>query len=472
MDIRFFISRFMRRAHWFFLVLVLFSAAGIVLARALPSVYVASALLVVESEQIPDAMAQSTVQTLAGEQLEIIEQRILARGKLLDIANRLKVYETIRSGADRPLAAGEIVADMRDRIQINIASQAGQRGVGQATLVQVSFDAPTADMSAAVANELVTLILQEDVSMRTIVARQTLEFFQQEVERLEQALAAQSAAILQFKEQNLSALPDSMDFRREELNRIEAMVADLDRRRTAILDQIARIARLRGDVSSETAAALDGAPAPDTQVTTRDIRREDLNSELTLIENEKTGLEARILELQTSISKTPANAVLLEALERDYANVRAQYDLAVANRAKAETGETIEALSKGQRITVIEQAVAPERPEKPNRLLIAGGGVGAGLVAGIGLLVLLEYLRGAVRRPSDIVTALGITPLATLPYVATPGERRRQVLTLFAILAAFVGLVALGLWLLHTRVMPLDLIVDKLRARLPLWLAL
>ena len=49
MDIRFFISRFMRRAHWFFLVLVLFSAAGIVLARALPSVYVASALLVVES---------------------------------------------------------------------------------------------------------------------------------------------------------------------------------------------------------------------------------------------------------------------------------------------------------------------------------------------------------------------------------------------------------------------------------------
>ena len=70
------------------------------------------------------------------------------------------------------------------------------------------------------------------------------------------------------------------------------------------------------------------------------------------------------------------------------------------------------------------------------------------------------------------MTALGITPLATLPYVATPGERRRQIVTLFAILSGFVGLVALGLWLLHTRVMPLDLIVDKLRARLPLWLAL
>ena len=468
MDIRFYFSRFLRRAHWFLLVVLLFAAAGIVLARALPSVYVATALLVVESEQIPDAMAQSTVQTQAGEQLQIIEQRILARGKLLDIANRLSIYETIRMGADRPLAAGEIVDDMRERITIDMAAQAGQRGPIQATLVRVSFDAPTAEMSAAVTNELVTLILEEDVSMRTIVARQTLEFFQQEVERLEAALAEQSAAILQFKEQNLSALPDSLDFRREELVRIEARVNELDRLRTALLDQIARITRLRGD----TQPAAEDEQSADAQVTTRDIRRDDLTSELALIETEKVSLDARIAELEASISKTPANAVLLEALERDYANIRAQYDQAVSNRAKAETGETIEALSKGQRISVIEQAVAPERPEKPNRLLIAGGGVGAGIAAGIGLLVLLEFLRGAVRRPSDIVNALGITPLATLPYVATPGEKRRKILTLLASVLVLGGLIAVGVWLVHTRIVPLDLLVEKLRARLPLWMAM
>ncbi len=56
-----------------------------------------------------------------------------------------------------------------------------------------------------------------------------------------------------------------------------------------------------------------------------------------------TELEA----LKASIEATPGNAIALDTLERDYANTRAQYDAAVANKARAETGDTIEALSKG-----------------------------------------------------------------------------------------------------------------------------
>lgn len=468
MDIRFYLSRFLRRAHWFLLVVVLCSVAGVIVARVLPSVYVASALLVVESEQIPDAMAQSTVQTQASEQLQIIQQRILARENLLDIANRLEIYDAMRSEADRPLSAGEIVDDMRGRIQIDTAAQTGQRGVGQATLVSVSFDAPNAQMAAAVTNELVTLILQEDVSMRTVIARQTLEFFQQEVERLEQALAERSAAILAFKEEHLSALPDSLEFRREELARIEARVSELERERTVLLEQIDRLARLRGGSS----ASSDGEDDGTAQVTTRDIRSEDLNSQLSLVENEKSQLEARIEELNASIQQTPGNAVLLESLERDYANTRAQYDLAAANRAKAETGETIEALSKGQRITVIEQAVAPDRPEKPNRLLIMVGGIAGGIAAGLGLVVLLELLWGAIRRPADLVAGLGIAPIAVLPYVTTISEQRQNRALAVVLTVSIAGAVVLGLWAVHTQLMPLDLLVEKLRSKLPLWMSL
>jgi hypothetical protein len=69
--------------------------------------------------------------------------------------------------------------------------------------------------------------------------------------------------------------------------------------------------------------------------------------------------------LKASIEATPGNAIALDTLERDYANTRAQYDAAVANKARAETGDTIEALSKGQRISVIEQAIAPREPPAP-----------------------------------------------------------------------------------------------------------
>ncbi|WGV15943.1 GumC family protein [Fuscovulum ytuae] len=468
MDIRFYFSRFLRRAHWFLLVVLLCSAAGVIVARVLPPVFVAKALLVVESEQIPDAMAQSTVQTQASEQLQIIQQRMLARENLLDIANRLRVYDGRQAAGQEALTAGQIVADMRGRIAINTTQQGGQRGAVQATLVSVSFDAETAQMAAAVANELVTRILQEDVSMRTVVARQTLEFFQQEVERLEQVLADRSAAILAFKEQNLSALPESLEFRRQELARIEVRLADLERQRTVLFEQIDRLTRLRGGAS----ASSDGGDAGSGRVTTRDIRSEDLNSQLSLVDDELSKLQAQAAELTTTISKTPGNAILLEALERDYASARAQYDQAVVNRAKAETGETIEALSKGQRITVIDQAVAPDQPEKPNRPKLVVASVGAGIAAGLGLVAVLEFLWGAIRRPADLVTGLGIAPIAVLPYVTTIQEKRRNRAIVFLLIVAFVGVVGLALWLVHTQVMPLDLLVDKLKARLPLWMNL
>ncbi len=129
-----------------------------------------------------------------------------------------------------------------------------------------------------------------------------------------------------------------------------------------------------------------------------------------------------------SIEATPGNAITLSTLERDYANVRTQYDQAVANKARAETGDVIEALSKGQRISIIEQAVVPRDPERPNRALIAAGGVGGGMMLGLGMVLLLELRNAGIRRPVDLTTRLGIAPFATLPYYRTEGEilRRRS----------------------------------------------
>ena len=55
---------------------------------------------------------------------------------------------------------------------------------------------------------------------------------------------------------------------------------------------------------------------------------------------------------------------------------------------------------------------------------------------------------------------------------ATPGEKRRKILTLLASVLVLGGLIAAGVWLVHTRIVPLDLLVEKLRARLPLWMAM
>lgn len=520
MDFRFYLSLFLRRLPWFLLLLAIGSGVGLTLARVLPPAYVASAKLVVESEQIPSDLAPSTVRTLPQVELQIIQQRILARDTLIDMANRLQIY-AIRP-AYRPLTPDEIVADMRERIVFAIAggASANSRTGPTPTLVTVSFQAPTPALAASVANEVVTLILKENVEMRTAVARQTLDFFDQEVARLDKALAEKGAQILAFKEANKDALPDSLEFRRSQQAAAQERLLQLERDRTALQDRRDRLVRLYAETGTVDAAGAGRQLTPEQQqlktlqdtlaaqlvvlspenpkikmmqgqiaalekvvaaqtaggatdsagraLSAYEVQLADIDGQIAFLDAQREQISEELKRLQATIEATPANAIALDTLQRDYDNIQSQYNTAVANKARAQTGDTIEAMSKGQRISVIEQAVAPREPEKPNRLVIASAGVGGGFALGFALVVLLELMNRAIRRPAELTAKLGITPFATLPYIVTRHEQRRQRLMMVVGFVTVLAVVSAGLWAVNTFYMPLDLLLDNLLDKLRL----
>lgn len=511
MDIKFYLAIFWRRFPYFFVLLSLGTAAGLIVALTQQPIYVAEARLVVESQQIPDELAASTVQTDSSEQLQIIQQRIFTRDNLLEIANRFDVYEDTDSTSDR-LRPDEKIEDLSQRIRVDV-------GVDAAAVVTISFDDPSPQRAAAVTNEIVTLILQENIKMRTTVSRQTLEFFAQETEQLEQELSQMRGQILAFQEANLEALPDSLNFRRSQQAAAQERILELDRERIQLrerrdrlvqlyeqtgevgllgnaartpeeaelqelLDEYARtsallsddnprvlilraqIAALEGIVASQQAAASAGAiDALGAPLTPFEVQLADLEGQINFIDEQKAQIVEALEELSSSIAATPGNALTLATLERNFANLRAQYDRAVQNRAVAEVGDTIEALSKGQRITVIEQAIPPASPTRPNRRLIAAMGIGAGLGLGLGLIALLEFLNTAIRRPVDIIEGLKITPIMTLPYMRTRGQIwRRRLIILFALVVVLVGVPA-ALWYVDTNIQPLQPFLDEILRR-------
>ena len=513
MDFRFYFSLFMRRFHWFALMAIICGATGIAVARLLPTVYIAEAKLVVESEQIPDELAASTVQTQATEQLQIIQQRILTRDTLVEMANRLKIYAPAAGERAIPMDADDLVKDMRSRISIITTGGAAGRGPAQATLVAVSFEAPTAALAAAVTNDVVTLILREDIEMRTGAARQTLQFFEQEVSRLDKELAERGATILTFKEANKDALPDSLEFRRsqqaagqERLLQQQRDEAELNDRRTrlkrlhdatgttadatplqqltpeqqkmrALQDEMSaglavlsptnpkikllasQIAALEKVVAAQTAAG--GLNAQGQQMSAYDIQMAEMDGQLAYMADQAAQIASAMQVLQITIEATPGNAIALDTLERDYAGVRAQYDQAVSNKARAETGDTIEVMARGQRISVIEQAVAPRDPTRPNRPMIAAGGVIGGLGFGAALVALIELLNVGIRRPADVTAKLGITVFATLPYLITDHEIRRRRMRAIATFLGILAVIAAILWAINTYYAPLDLLLNQ-----------
>lgn len=486
-EISFYLSLFRRRIWWFVATFAVITAIGVGVAMMLPPTYATSARLVVESEKIPDELAASTVQTKAVEHLEIIEQRILAREALLEMATRLRIY-----GTERP-SPNAIVSDLRSRITFKI--EAGQRKRNEpegATMLSVGFTADTGIMAASVTNELVTRVLAEDVEMRTSVARQTLDFFDQEVGRLEDQLSRSGATLLAFQQENRDVLPETQDMRSQrvlaiqsELSRIEREIDDLARERRRLvrlhqsirrtqsdsyrdvesyearqlaalretLDQLPEGDPGRADISRRI-ASLTKMLADQGEPTQASVRRtafhdrvDEIDERIRAEEDRRLALVDELQDIQSSLALTPTKAAQLASLEQDHSNLRSLYDQALESRALAETGDTIESLSKGQRIAVIEQAGIPLAPASPNRKMVALGGSTAGVMLGLLLVALLELRLGFLRRPVDLHRRLGITPIATLPNLdlddwVDPAPVRQKPWGKIILGAAFLALIA------------------------------
>ena len=222
----------------------------------------------------------------------------------------------------------------------------------------------------------------------------------------------------------------------------------------------ARISQVEQIVSAQPVA--QPAEAPQTGNSMLDFQLTEIDTRIVSLQEEKTTAASALAKLEATIKLTPANAIRLDELTLNYQNIQLQYNSAVDRLAKASAGERIEFMSRGQKISVIEPPAIPNEPTKPNRLLIAGGGTAFGLFAGLGLVILLEVLNRSIRRPQDLVRALGVSPIATIPYVQTRGEvfaRRGRKLILTLLILVCVPAV---IYAIHTFYQPLDLIAEKI----------
>ena len=91
-----------------------------------------------------------------------------------------------------------------------------------------------------------------------------------------------------------------------------------------------------------------------------------------------------------------------------------------------------------------------------------------GTVVGLAVVVLIELLNSSIRRPVDLTNGLGIMPLGTIPMIRTRGEVIRRRLIILAGFVIALGVVPWALWYVHTRITPLDALINQILSRLPI----
>jgi polysaccharide chain length determinant protein (PEP-CTERM system associated) len=512
-DFKFYLSLFWRRLPLFLLVWVTIATIGLAAAYLLPSIYKSEARILVESQQISGDLVDTTVDVATNEAIQSIKQRVLTRSTLLDLDRRFDAL-----GQNSGFSPTERVEIMNNSIEFEVLDLGGQntpRGARSATAFTVAFYSESAYVANQVAQELVTMILARNIEDRAGRAGKTKEFFKQELDKYSNLLADVESQIVIFKNNNSDALPDSLEFRREEMSRIQARLRQIDSQELTLLEQRDQLQRTLENPSL-LASIPSNRPATAEERALNEVKREiaqkstilseshpqmlalraeekalteivqgtsdsedgtlpalgaktrevedafaEVKGTLSFLAQQRQELESQLARLAKSIEQTPTVEMSLNNLYRTQEQYQSQYDLNLERFNTADTGVTIELQQQGERFEVIEQASVPDEPISPNRILLGAGAIFGGIAAGLGLIVLLEMLNTSIRRPVELTNHLGIKPFATVPYIATKGETLRRRLKAATSILAVAICVPTALYLIHYHYMPIDLILSK-----------
>jgi protein tyrosine kinase modulator len=226
-DLRYYLSLLKRRFLYIFIPLVVVAGASIAVALLLPPVYRSTAKILVESQQIPSDLVRSTVTSYAGERIEIIKQRVMTRENILRIVNKFNLFP----GKRQQMSSSEIVESVQKAIAVEpVNADAYGFSRDKATIAfTVSFEHRYPDVAVRVANELVTLFLDENVRSRTARASEATDFLKQQSDRLKRQVDGLEEQIARYKEQYGNALPENLDLRMQMLDRAKSSLRDTER---------------------------------------------------------------------------------------------------------------------------------------------------------------------------------------------------------------------------------------------------
>ncbi|WP_420005360.1 Wzz/FepE/Etk N-terminal domain-containing protein [Arenibacterium sp. LLYu02] len=393
----------LRRRIWVILgVAVLGSLFSVVFALQQPQTYSSTAVIQVTMPKIAGELAKSTVGGSSARRIQLIEQRLMSRGTLLEIADQLQLF------ADRPsLLDSEIVPIMRESISLRgtAAAQEGQTDDGTISVLTITAYMGSAAQAQAVAAEFARRTIELSLATRMDQARETLTFFTQKEAALTRDISALQEEMSQYRVDQGVSQPGLIQMRSIEIASINETLLTLSRQEIEL--------RTAGE---EAAATQREAYA----------RRVQTENEATLetIEAQRSLLESRRAALEASIEVTPEVNRQLAAYERRLDQMQTELETITVRRSEAEVGFRLEAADQGERLTVLEPATLPDYPDGSGRKGIAIKGGVLSLVLGFFIGFALDLRHPVLRSSAQMLRETGLSPVVTIPTLETEQPSR------------------------------------------------
>jgi len=187
-----------------------------------------------------------------------------------------------------------------------------------------------------------------------------------------------------------------------------------------------------------------------------------INGDMKSLAQTRILLNEKIENLRANLHKAPLIEKEYMDMLQELENTHNRYRGVDAREMEAQIAQQLELQKKGERFTLIDPPQEPLEAFSPNRLVILLLGLVLAVGGGFGSVALAEIMDSTIHTERAIASIIGVTPLATIPYLENREEsdkrkKRQKLIFIIGVLGGLLATIAF-----HFIVMPLDVFWYKL----------
>jgi capsular polysaccharide biosynthesis protein len=149
----------------------------------------------------------------------------------------------------------------------------------------------------------------------------------------------------------------------------------------------------------------------------------DINVEATA--DKLANLKNRLDIVQKRIDNTPKIEKAYISLTREYEHLKAIHSQHLTEMANVKAAQEVKELKKGDRFTIVDAASFPQKPSKPDVLVIIIVGSIISLSLSFGILFLADNADMSIRTDSELSGATGFPVLVSVPYIKNAFDKMK-----------------------------------------------
>jgi polysaccharide chain length determinant protein (PEP-CTERM system associated) len=464
------------KRRWWILAIpaILFPIIGYGITYLVQPQYVSQTLVLVEQQKVPESYVKPVVTEDLNGRLATMKEQILSRSRLQPIIERFNLFSGGKMSMDDRI-------DMTRRnigitpIQSEIARTNGLPGF------YISFKANDARTAQLVCGEIQSLFVSENLNDRAASAAGTTEFLKGQLADAKAKLDEEDARLAKFQQTYIGKLPGAeqsninmlttlntqldaatqaisrmeqnkayaeslMSIQQQnqsplsehggggpqadqvELQQLQTQEADLSGRYTDDYPDVVSVRKKIAELKQKIAQApppapipLSSTPKPTDSVNMQQFRLQlkEMDQEIAQKKRDQAAIQGQLHVYQERVASSPEVEEEYKAITRDNQTAQAFYDDLLNKMNQSKMATDLEKRQQGEQFRVMDEPNLPEAPAYPKRPVFVGGGFALGLLLGLMIVSLLEYMDTAVRSERDI---WAFTKLPTLGVIAFTGE--------------------------------------------------